>query len=282
VIGAALLALERLLLPNSCVSCGRVVVPSEPDALVCAQCYARLRAVPAGCARCCQPLPPVGPCRFCADWPEAFEWVRSAVWLGDEARDIVHHLKYQAYTLLADVIADKMQRLAKPAGRLILVPVPLSQKRLRKRGYNQAEAIARALAARWKCDVDSDVLVRIRDTKSQTKLTPDERGANVGGAFCAAPPPTSPRLGGEGGEEGEERLDQGISPSPPSPPSPSSPSTSVTEPPKPTSIILVDDVLTTGATLVAAASALQDAGWSSVGAVTFARALPFVVRVETT
>ena len=91
MIGAALLALERLLLPNSCVSCGRVVVPSEPDALVCAQCYARLRAVPAGCARCWQPLPPVGPCRFCADWPEAFEWVRSAVWLGDEARDIVHH-----------------------------------------------------------------------------------------------------------------------------------------------------------------------------------------------
>ncbi len=250
MIGAALLALERLLLPNSCVSCGRVVVPSEPDALVCAQCYARLRAVPAGCARCCQPLPPVGPCRFCADWPEAFEWVRSAVWLGDEARDIVHHLKYQAYTLLADVIADKMQRLAKPAGRLILVPVPLSQKRLRVRGYNQAEAIARALAARWKCEVDSDVLVRIRDTKSQTKLTPDERGANVGGAFSAAPPHTFPQ--------------------------------SVTEPPKPTSIILVDDVLTTGATLVAAASALQDAGWSSVGAVTFARALPFVVRVETT
>jgi predicted amidophosphoribosyltransferase len=199
--------------------------------------------------------------------------------LGDEARDIVHHLKYQAYTLLADVIADKMQQLAKPAGRLILVPVPLSQNRLRQRGYNQAEAIARALAVRWKCDVDSDVLVRIRDTKSQTKLTPDERGANVGGAFFAAPPPVSPRLGGEGGEEGEERLDQGISSSPSSP---STPSTSVTEPPKPTSIILVDDVLTTGATLVAAASALQDAGWSSVGAVTFARALPFVVRVETT
>ncbi len=279
MIGAALLALERLLLPNSCVSCGRVVVPSEPDALVCAQCYARLRAVPAGCARCWQPQPPVGPCRFCADWPEAFGWVRSAVWLGDETRDIVHHLKYEAYTLLADVIADKMQRLPKPAGRLILVPIPLSQKRLRKRGYNQAEVIARALAARWKCDVDSDALVRIRDTKSQTKLTPDDRRANVGEAFCAAPPPTSPRLVGEGEEEGEENLDQRISPSPPSP---SSPSTSVTEPPKPTSIILVDDVLTTGATLVAAASALQDAGWSRMGAVTFARALPFVVRVETT
>ena len=237
MIGSALSALERLLLPNSCVSCGRVVAPSDPDSLVCAPCYARLRAVPAGCARCWQPLPPLGPCRFCADWPEALEWVRSAVWLGSEARDIVHHLKYQAYTLLADVIADKMRRLPKPDGRLILVPVPLSPKRLRQRGYNQAEAIAQALALRWKCDVDSDVLVRIRDTKSQTKLTPDERRANVGGAFAAAPP-------------------------------------------NPASVILVDDVLTTGATLVAAASALQDAGWSSVRAVTFARALPFVVRVE--
>jgi len=194
--------------------------------------------------------------------------------LGSEARDIVHHLKYQAYTLLADVIADKMQRLPKPTGRLILVPIPLSPKRLRKRGYNQAGAIARALAARWKCDVDSDVLVRIRDTKSQTKLTPDERRANVGGAFFAAPPAAAPRLGGEVGEVGEERRDEETSPSPSSPP------TLVSKQPNPPHIILIDDVLTTGATLVAAASALQDAGWSSVRAVTFARALPFVVRVE--
>ena len=271
MIGSALSALERLLLPNSCVSCGRVVAPSDPDSLVCAPCCARLRAVPAGCARCWQPLPPVGPCRFCADWPETLEWVRSAVWLGNEARDIVHHLKYQSYTLLAGVVADKMQRLPKPAGGLILVPVPLNPKRLRTRGYNQAEVIAQVLAARWRCGVDSDLLVRIRDTKTQTQLTPDERRANVGGAFCAAPPPTSPRLGAEGGEE---NLDREISPSPPSP------STSVTEPAKAASIILVDDVLTTGATLVAAASALQEAGWSSVGAVTFARAVPFVVRVE--
>lgn len=234
----ALRSLERLLLPNSCVSCGRLVGRASPDALVCALCRLRLRAVPAGCERCSQPLPPVGPCRFCSGWPEVLTCVRSAVWLGEEARELVHHLKYEGYTKLARLMAEHVAPAFAASSSALLVPVPLSRKRLRHRGYNQAEAIARELGRIWAVSCDAGMLIRTRDTKTQTTLTPEERYANVAGAFFASP------------AQGQA-----------------------------TSIILVDDVLTTGSTLAAAAAALGDAGWSSVGAVTFARALPFEVSV---
>ena len=266
----ALVALERLLLPNACVSCGRTVGATTPDSLVCAPCLARLRSIPAGCERCGQPLPPVGPCRFCADWPRALQRVTSAVWLGDEARQIVHHLKYQGYKRLADDMARKMVRLLSCPVGSVLVPVPLGPKRLRQRGYNQADLVARSLGEQWKVDVHPQILARERDTKSQTKLTPEERRTNVGGAFVAAPPTATRGSGGAEGAEGAGDPDVQRS---------SAPAASSVSPP---SVILVDDVLTTGATLAAAATALQEAGWHKVEAVTFARALPFVVRVELT
>jgi predicted amidophosphoribosyltransferase len=183
----ALRSLERLLLPNSCVACGRLAGRASPDALVCALCSSRLRVVPVGCKRCAQPLPPVGPCRFCADWPETLSHVRSAVWLGDEAREIVHYLKYEGYTKLARLAAQSIARVIPRPHSAVLVPVPLSRRRLRHRCYNQAEVIARELGRTWDVPCDSGLLIRTRDTKTQTALTPDERNSNVAGAFFASP-----------------------------------------------------------------------------------------------
>ncbi len=197
--------------------------------------------MPPGCARCRQPLPPVGPCRFCADWPDALRWATSAVWLGDEARDIVHHLKYQGYARLAQLAAEIMARGLVRPDHTCLLPIPLGRKRLRARGYNQAEEIAGALSRLWSCPVDSESLRRMRETKTQTALTPEGRVANVAGAFEASPPPSRVRHA---------------------------------------RIMLIDDVLTTGATLAAAAAALQHSGWRDIGAITFARALPFAIRVN--
>jgi ComF family protein len=237
---SVLRALERFVLPNACVVCERQVSEAAPDELVCHLCRARLESIVGGCSRCAQPLPPIGPCRFCAAWPTAFRWVRSAVWLSDEAKEIVHHLKYEGYRTLAQAVADVIERRVLRPGHGVLVPVPLGVRRLRTRGYNQAGEIARALAARWSLPLLEGLVRRTRDTKSQTALAPDARERNVHQAFAA----TRPERAGESEAQ----------------------------------VILIDDVLTTGATLAAAARALESAGWSNVAAVTFARAVPFELR----
>ena len=116
-----------------------------------------------------------------------------------------------------------------------LVPIPLAARRLRARGYNQSEHLARRLAARWGCPV-RELLMRTRDTATQTALTPASRLANVAGAFQV------------GNADAELPIPHSL-------------------------LVLVDDVFTTGATLVAAARALQDAGARSIMAVTFGRAV---------
>lgn len=238
MIVRALGALERLLLPNACIVCDRLVESRTPDALVCATCRVRLRPLATGCRRCGQPFPPVGACRFCSEWPDVLGQVASAVWLDDEAKAIVHHLKYRRYTRLAGLAAEIIARYVPPPGDMCLVPVPLGARRLAVRGHNQAEDIALALVDRWDCRLNSGVLAKVRETKTQTKLGWQRRRQNVEGAFRAFQPGDA------------------------------------------SAIVLVDDVLTTGATIAAAATALAAAGWSNVGAVTFARALTYPRRVE--
>ncbi len=240
--------LERLLLPNACVVCGRPVERGHPDALVCTMCLARLAPLVGGCERCAQPLPPVGPCRFCAEWSDSITWVRSGVWLGDEARALVHHLKYEGYVALGTVMATVTARHVAARRPLCLIPIPLGPRRRKRRGYNQAEILARALGERWRVPVLSNALRRHRETGPQTSLDATAREANVAGAFSASGCPT--------GRLGPMTRDSRLG----------------------ASVILVDDVLTTGATVSAAAQALWEGGWSAIGAVTFARALPYAAK----
>ncbi len=154
---------------------------------------------------------------------------------------MIHHLKYDGFPALAAEMARVVVRCVSCPANGVLVPIPLSAKRLRWRGYNQAAALAGGLRSQWSRPVHQGLLSRSGDTRSQTSLAPQERRANVRDVFKAAPPQS--RTGD-----------------------------------RPPAVILVDDVLTTGATLAAAAEALQDAGWHEIGAVTFARAMPFVIR----
>jgi ComF family protein len=107
------------------------------------------------------------------------------VWLEGSARQVVHQLKYEGWTRAAEAMAEAMRDLEPLTGRVSLIAVPLGKRRLRERGYNQSEHLAAAIAARCGLDVRSDLLVRVRETPTQTALTPEGRHANVAGAFAA-------------------------------------------------------------------------------------------------
>ena len=223
-------AVERLLLPPECLLCRRAVPHAERDALVCGLCRSRWAPIPPPlCPRCGTPAERDEACGVCAAWSGELGRARSAVWLEGSARRAVHHLKYDGWWRAAESMAGAMRGLEPLTGSLSLMPIPLGSRRLRRRGYNQSERIARALGAQLGFPVRTEWLVRGRETPSQTALTPEERVANVAGAFSAAGRPRG-------------------------------------------RCVLVDDVFTTGATLLAAAATLREAGVTEVDAVTFARA----------
>ena len=241
-------ALEQLLLPAECLVCHGLLGPARADDLVCPVCRSRWRPVrPPWCERCGQPEPHFGPCRLCREWPEALRVVRSGVWLDGGAREAVHALKYRGLPRIATDLAESLVRLLpRPVPGPLLVPIPLGPARLKRRGYNQSEVLARALGRRWSLGVAPQLLVRVRNTPTQTALTPAARLANVAGAFAV-------RIDDCGLRIGRSRSQSAISN------------------PKP-AIVLVDDVFSTGATLAEAARVLGEAGVSSITAVTFGRA----------
>jgi ComF family protein len=182
-----LAAVERWLLPAACLLCNEPVPVRENDALVCDLCRLRWRPVPHPvCERCGQPSFRGLECRLCSTWPFGLSRARSAVWLEDSARDAVHQLKYEGWSRVADSMAEAMRGLEPLTARVSLVPVPLGARRQRKRGYNQSERIASALHVRTGLHLRTDLLLRVRETQTQTALTPESRHANVMGAFSAS------------------------------------------------------------------------------------------------
>ena len=178
---------EQWLLPAECAVC-RAPIISGVEPLVCDVCRARWRpiALPI-CSTCGEPSPLNLACRLCADWPPDFGPVRSAVRLDAPVRHLVHRFKYQGWWRLADVFAMRMAPLVRQLGDADLVPVPLNRRRRAIRGYNQAEQLAVAIGAVTGLPVRADRLRRVRDTPTQTRLTPEARRANLAEAFAAAP-----------------------------------------------------------------------------------------------
>ena len=207
--------------------------------VICGTCWARLPMLPhPQCARCGHPTQGRR-CRFCELLPPFVRAVRSVCWVPHEVSSgVVHALKYHEWHNAARGIAQRIARLAWPidvlAERAALVPVPLAPVRERERGFNQAQLIADGLAMDWCIPVWSQLLMRKRATETQTRLTPGERSANVHRAF---------------------RVCDGMS-----------------ESVRGRHLVLVDDVITTGATLNACAAALFDAGARTISYATFGRA----------
>ena len=152
---------------------------------------------------------------------------------------MVHALKYRGWAELAEFMAERMSREAfSHLKDPVLVPVPTTKWRRRTRGYNQAAILARALARR--CSLPMVEALLRRGGRTQVRLGPREREANVQGAFSIKVDFRSHIRGRE--------------------------------------VILIDDVLTTGATAASAAQALVFGDPQSVHLRTFARALPFAPK----
>jgi ComF family protein len=181
-----LAGVERWLLPPACLLCNEAVPEREGDALICSLCRVRWKPVPYPvCPRCGQPSLKDLECRLCQEWPAGLERVRSAVWLDELARRAVHELKYEGWSRAAEAMAAAMRALEPLTHGVSLIPVPLGARRLRARGYNQSERIAAMLGRDLDLPVRTELLRRVRETPTQTALTPEARHANVAGAFQA-------------------------------------------------------------------------------------------------
>jgi ComF family protein len=224
-----------LFLPRVCVLCEALL--AEARGLACSACWARVVPLPCPlCDRCGHPTGGAA-CRWCALLPAFVAFARSACWVPEGAGGaLVHKLKYDGWTRVADDLAERMAALRRPeasGARLVLVPVPLGAARFRERGYNQSELLARGLARRWHTPIAVRAITRARETRSQVLLTPDERSANVHGAFTVG---------------------------------------SAADEVRGTHVVLVDDVVTTAATLNACGAALMAAGARMISYFTFGRA----------
>jgi ComF family protein len=231
----AKLALD-IALPSLCVSC-REPVDGEG---VCAACWARLSFIaPPHCPRLGIPFvfdpgPDMLSMEAIAN-PPAYQRARAAVRYDDVARTLVHSLKYQDRTDLAPAMGRWMAR----AGRELLdeadmlIPVPLHWRRAWRRRYNQSGALARVIERQTGVKVRGDVLHRVRATEQQIGLSRAQRATNVQGAF---------QVSADRQSEVQGRR-----------------------------VVLIDDVLTSGATLDACARALLRAKAAQVDALVFAR-----------
>lgn len=233
-LGAAVL---DQVYPPVCLSCDAAV--ARPDTL-CARCFAQLRAItPPLCPRLGLPFEvALGDEALSAEAiadPPPFGRARSAVVYNDMAGRLVGRLKYGDRPELARFCARLMAGAGRELweNRPVLVPVPLHRWRQFERRYNQSAELARALARITGLTADPLLVSRPRPTPRQVGLSGEQRRRNVQGAFLAHPEALA-RLAGRG-------------------------------------VVIVDDVMTTGATVKAVTRALSRAGVRQIDVISFAR-----------
>ncbi|MGD0741356.1 MAG: ComF family protein, partial [Terracidiphilus sp.] len=250
VLRSPLDSLGCTLLPASCSLCGSPL-PRLSLVPICDVCWTEFPLqTESVCQRCGDALPAAPAtgysalCRACRMAPPPFvRAVSYGVYQG-RMREAIHAFKYDrlhpASAGLGRMLAEAMAQISAEApAEMLVIPVPLHPSKFAQRGFNQSRSLAAAALGflrkshpQWRLTLASSTLLRQRATESQAGLTPRQRRQNVRGAFV------------------------------------------VSDPARVTAqhVIVVDDILTTGATARAAAQALVQAGAASVWVATLARA----------
>ncbi len=230
------------VLPPRCLKCGDILSAAQG---LCPDCWRKLTWLGAPCCACCgQPFPFEGGgdalCGACLTKHPAYDRARAVFRYDDESRDLIIGLKHADRTETVPALAGWMSRAGTSLleSAELIVPVPLHWTRLASRRFNQAGLLAQAIARNAGLPAQPQALERRRATRSQGHLGRLARFRNVKGAIVAA-----------------ERY-----------------ASAVTN----RRILLVDDVITTGATVESAAKALISAGARSVDVLALAK----VVRAD--
>jgi competence protein ComFC len=236
-------ALASVVFPAPCRICDRALTNASRIP-ICDKCLSSFEQVAAPMCSCCgrpfasevaaESIQPL--CRLCRLNYYGFDGARSFAIYDDPLFEAIALLKYENVSRLGDWFAVRLAevalRQAKDWRADVVVPVPLHAERRRERGYNQAELIARPLSRRLGLKLDSGALTRVKPRPPQLVLSRTERWQVVRGAYAARERANVANL----------------------------------------RILLIDDVMTTGATLDACARALKRAGATAVFGLTVGRA----------
>lgn len=252
ILRTAVDALAAVLFPAPCRICGTTLLNASRIP-ICDSCLASFRPIQQPMCECCgRPFPPAVAaaeatagiaaarplCRLCRDGYYAFDRARSYGVYNDALHHAILLLKYEEVTRLGDWFATRLAEIVAREGDAfradVVVPVPLHPDRQRERSYNQAELIARPLARRLHLKQGAYLLVRTKPRPARLVLSRKEHWDSVRGAYAT-------RKG--------LRVDK-------------------------LRVLLLDDVLTTGATLDSCARALKQAGAAAVMGLTVARVVP--------
>lgn len=222
--------------PPVCLICKAVIreeFPQNSKALVCSDCWCNLEIEEKSfCPECKVELES-------SQLHNCSAYLNKVYALGvfdENFQELIHQFKYKGKVSAGKSLGIRLaQELKKQRVTDVacLIPVPLHKARKRERGFNQSEIVAESLGTELDLKVEKDVLIRIKNTKDQTKLSIEERKRNVAGAFQV---------------QDKQKILQGKK------------------------IILVDDVITTGATLNECAKVLKQAGAKEILGITVAKA----------
>ena len=222
--------IKDLIYPNCCLACKNRIDPAEARDLVCLRCWEKIeRNLPPFCASCGRRLDKVSRakniCSSCLKFKFHFDRAFSPCAYTGTMKKLIHEFKYSGRDYLGEPLGGLMNKFIKdyrlPIEYLdFIIPVPLHKIRMREREFNQAQILSEQVAKEFNKKVLPDVLVRSRPTRTQTELTFEERRKNVEKSFTVKDP--------------------GLI--------------------KDANLLLIDDVLTTGATSSEAAKVLKDSG----------------------